>query len=381
MDLSLSRPMVFASKPQATDTASSPDHPERTYALALAEARTALAAGVLAEPEGIAAGLRNLEALAHLGRFRGRALLLERPIPGWVGAHARMLHERAGCRRRATEPLPRDEGADLSGALARLPWSGEWLVGVLEGLPETAAGRVRPLAVAWQARRNAFVEAHVGLVDFVVRRRGFMAGIAREDLVQEGLLAVCRAVERYDPDRGARFSSYAVPVIRHTLTQYVRRMGFGLAVPRLAGPVAVAPTSQSTNGNGRRLSLALLSLDALLDDGGSLADRLADTERLGPDLAAAIVLDRERLRKALRALRVDVQEIVTLHWGLDGSAPRSVHAVAGHVGRTPAEVGATIGEAVGVLRDLVTRSSLATVHPVVRCIPEGVSVAGLNLRP
>jgi RNA polymerase sigma factor (sigma-70 family) len=349
--------MVFASEPHGVGSASSPDHPERAHALALAEARAALAAAVLGEPEGIAAGLRSLEALAHHGRLRGRALLLDRPIPGWVEAHATALHARAGCRRRATGPVPRDECAELSGALARLPWSGEWLVRVLEGLSETATSRVRPLAAAWQVERNAFVEAHVGLVEFVVRRRGSIAGIAREDLIQEGLLAVCRAVERYDPDRGARFSSYAVPVIRHALAQYVRRMGFGLGAPRPAPPAAAAASSPPTNGTGRRRSLAPVSLDAPLDDGGSLAERLADAERPGPDLAAALALDRERLRNALRRLPVEVEEIVTLHWGLDGAAPRSVHAVAGHVGRTPAEVSATIRDALGVLRDLVLRSS------------------------
>jgi RNA polymerase sigma factor (sigma-70 family) len=369
MNPSFSRSIVFACEPHVGSASATACHPERAHALALAEARAALAAAVLGEPEGISAGLRNLEALAHHGRLRGRALLLDRPIPGWVEAYATALHARAGCRRRATGPVPRDECADLSGALARLPWSGEWLVRVLEGLSETATSRVRPLAAAWQAERNAFVEAHVGLVEFVVRRRGSIAGIAREDLIQEGLLAVCRAVERYDPDRGARFSSYAVPVIRHALAQYVRRMGFGLGAPRPAPPAGAAASSPPTNGTGRRRSPAAVSLDAPLDDGGSLAERLADTERPGPDLAAALALERERLRNALRRLPVEVEEMVTLYWGLDGAAPRSVHAVAGHVGRTPAEVAATIRDALGVLRDLVLRFPRTVAAPAVRRRP------------
>jgi RNA polymerase sigma factor (sigma-70 family) len=363
-----SRHMIVVSGTPTVGRAASAELPERAYAQALAEARAALAARVLGEPEGVAAALRNLEALAHLGRHRGRALLLERPVPGWVQAHVSALHERAGCRRRGTGPLPRDDSGELPEALARLPWSGEWLVRVVEGLSETAASRVRPFAITWQTERNAFVEAHVGLVKFVVRRRGSIAGIAREDLIQEGFLAVCRAAERYDPDRGARFSSYAVPVIRHALAQYVRRMGPGLGAPPPV-PAAGTASSSPTNGTGRRRILAAVSLDAPLDDGGTLADRIADTERPGPDLAAALVLDRERLRSALRKLPVEAEEIVALHWGLDGAAPRSVHTVASYVGRTPAEVAATIRGALGVLRDLVTRPSLTGRGPAIRRPP------------
>jgi hypothetical protein len=72
------------------------------------------------------------------------------------------------------------------------------------------------------------------------------------------------------------------------------------------------------------------------------------------DLAAALVLEHERLWEALRALPVEVEEIVTLHWGLDGSASRSVHAVARQVGRTPAEVGAVVRDALRTLRSLIT---------------------------
>jgi RNA polymerase sigma factor (sigma-70 family) len=380
MNPRFSRLMIVLSAPHTLDLALSPDRPERAHALALAAARAALAGEVLGEPEGVAAALRTLEALAHHGRLRGRALLLERPAPGWVASHVGALHERAGCRRRTTWTVPRDDHAGLSEAVLRLPWSGEWLVRVSDGFPEKAVSHVSPLAAAWQAERNAFVEAHVGLVEFIVRRRGSITGIAREDLIQEGLLALCRAVERYDPDRGARFSSYAVPVIRHAVAQYVRRMGFGLGAPRPPGLVSVPPSSSATNPAEPGRPPASVSLDAPLDDGGALADRLADTERPGPDLSAARALDRERLRNALRKLPVQAEAIVTLHWGLDGLAPRSVHAVARSVGSTPAEVEATLRGALGVLRDLVTRSTPAGRSPVVRRAwdPERASGAGMR---
>ena len=127
------------------------------------------------------------------------------------------------------------------------------------------ADDVRGLAARWVAKRNAFIEAHVGLVRHVVNRHGWSAGVSRDDLIQEGLLAMCRAVERFDPDRGARFSSYAVPVIRHAIAQHVRRMGSGPGTRGLARSmiVGVSPThSVPTNGAGRLRRPASLSLDA-----------------------------------------------------------------------------------------------------------------------
>jgi hypothetical protein len=92
-------------------------------------------------------------------------------------------------------------------------------------------------------------------------------------------------------------------------------------------------------------------LDARVDDGGSLAEQLPDPETPGPDLTAALRLERERLRHALRTLPAEVREIIILHWGLDGSAGWSVRAVARHVGRTTAEVHTVIQGALRWLRD------------------------------
>jgi RNA polymerase sigma factor (sigma-70 family) len=350
---------AFQSRPWGVDAASCGAAPERARAESLAQARAILAAAVLTAPQGQAACLRILEPLVHGGRLRRTALLLERPVPAWVEHHALALHTQAGCQRRVPEPAPTDP-QELTETLGQLPWSGEWLIAVVDRMADGAVtDDVRRLAARWVAERNAFIEAHIGLVRHVVNRHGWSAGVSREDLIQEGQLALCRAVERFDPDRGARFSSYAVPVIRHAIAQHVRRMGSGSRTPGLArsAVAGVSPAhSVPTSGAGRLRRPASLSLDAPLDDGESLADRLADPEGLRPDLAAADALEHERLREALRALPAEIEEIVTLHWGLDGSVGRPVHAIARQVGRTPTEVRTLIRDALGFLRARVTAS-------------------------
>ena len=57
--------------------------------------------------------------------------------------------------------------------------------------------------------RGTFVASNVRYVEMLARRRGERRYIALDDLKQEGLIGLLRAVELYDPDRGFRFKTYA----------------------------------------------------------------------------------------------------------------------------------------------------------------------------
>lgn len=64
------------------------------------------------------------------------------------------------------------------------------------------------------AARDALITDNLGLVYRVMARLApFLAHVPREDLIQEGILGLIEALERFDPDRGTRLSTWAVPYI------------------------------------------------------------------------------------------------------------------------------------------------------------------------
>ncbi len=83
------------------------------------------------------------------------------------------------------------------------------------------------LALAWRDQRDEaalhrLIEAYTRLaVSVATRYRRY--GMPLDDLIQQGNLGLMRAAEKYDPDNGARFSTYAAWWIRASMQEYVMR--------------------------------------------------------------------------------------------------------------------------------------------------------------
>jgi RNA polymerase sigma-B factor len=82
-----------------------------------------------------------------------------------------------------------------------------------------------------RALRNELVEEHVRLAEFLARRFAHR-GETADDLRQVALVGLLKAVERFEPDRGLQFSSFATPTITGELKRHFRDRGWAVRVPR-----------------------------------------------------------------------------------------------------------------------------------------------------
>lgn len=202
--------------------------------------------------------------------------------------------------------------------------------------------------------RAAIVERHTGLVHFLVRRYAGK-GEDYDDLVQVGMVGLLGAIERYEPNRGVRFASFARPSILGELKRHFRDKTWVARVPRrlqemslrvtsaeadLVQELGRAPTANEVAGrigvtkedileaNEAARSYSALSIDQPLDAGdgeaGSLGDLIGDVDgdmeklenltALGPALARLGLNDRRLLH--MRFFRGMVQSDIAEELGV-----------------------------------------------------------------
>ncbi|MEU6064360.1 MULTISPECIES: RNA polymerase sigma factor SigF [Streptomyces] len=226
--------------------------------------------------------------------------------------------------------------------------------------------------------RHEIVEAWLPMADRIAGR--FRSrGESFEDLRQVAALGLVKAVDRFDPERGKAFESYAVPTITGEIKRHFRDHMWTLHVPRrvqdLRNRVRFACRDLSQTGAGPRPTVAeiaeyanlseedvrvglealdsftALSLDAELPgsgDGYSLADALGSA-----DPAIDTVVDREAVKPRLAAL--PERERVILYMRFFGDMTQS--RIAEQLGISQMHVSRLISRCCERLRDQVMRDA------------------------
>ena len=79
--------------------------------------------------------------------------------------------------------------------------------------------------------RNKLVEDNLYMVDILIKKY-LGKGVDYDDLYQVGAMALISAVERFNPEKGFEFSSFATPTILGEIKKYFRDKGWSVKVPR-----------------------------------------------------------------------------------------------------------------------------------------------------
>jgi RNA polymerase sigma-B factor len=121
-------------------------------------------------------------------------------------------------------PEERDRSRELLLALSKLPED------------DPARGRIR----------DELVQGHLPLVEYLARRFAGR-GEPLDDLVLVATIGLIKAVDRFDPERGVEFSTYATPTIAGEIKRHFRDKGWAVRVPRRLQELKLSLTRASSD--------------------------------------------------------------------------------------------------------------------------------------